>query len=174
MSTLDLAALLPEGRVLTEEELADLAGALPRLLELRGRLQATEGQRAYEPLLRTEHAEVWLIAWRDDADTGFHDHDGASGAVHVLEGHLVEQLLAPGLPGGTLDRHAPAGTTFTFDGMHVHRVRHVGGPHALSVHAYSPPLVRMGSYELGPDGALRRRSVPGDDELRAPTLALAG
>jgi hypothetical protein len=34
------------------------------------------------------------------------------------------------------------------------------------VHAYSPPLWRMGQYTLGPGGLLRRRSVSYADELR--------
>ena len=29
---------------------------------------------------------VWLICWMDGHDTGFHDHDGAAGAVAVVAG----------------------------------------------------------------------------------------
>jgi len=36
----------------------------------------------------------------------------------------------------------------------------------VSVHAYSPPLWRMGQYTLGTNGVLRRRSVSYADELR--------
>ncbi len=37
---------------------------------------------------------------------------------------------------------------------------------SVSVHAYSPPLWRMGQYTLGAGGRLRRRSVSYADELR--------
>jgi hypothetical protein len=37
---------------------------------------------------------------------------------------------------------------------------------AVSIHAYSPPLWRMGSYAVGPDGTLRRQSVSYAEELR--------
>jgi hypothetical protein len=40
-----------------------------------------------------------------------------------------------------------------------------GGP-AISIHAYSPPLWRMGSYAIEPDGTLRRASISYAEELR--------
>ena len=43
---------------------------------------------------------------------------------------------------------------------------HAEGEPAGSVHAYSPPLERMGSYVVEPGGALRRQSLGGADELR--------
>jgi hypothetical protein len=37
---------------------------------------------------------------------------------------------------------------------------------AVSIHAYSPPLWRMGSYAVGLDGTLRRESISYAEELR--------
>ena len=37
---------------------------------------------------------------------------------------------------------------------------------AVSIHAYSPPLWRMGTYVVAPDGTLRRRSISYAEELR--------
>ena len=37
---------------------------------------------------------------------------------------------------------------------------------AVSIHAYSPPLWRLGSYTVGADGSLRRRSISYAEELR--------
>ena len=37
---------------------------------------------------------------------------------------------------------------------------------SVSVHAYSPPLWRMGQYSVAADGRLRRQSVSYADELR--------
>jgi hypothetical protein len=41
-----------------------------------------------------------------------------------------------------------------------------GGSPAVSIHAYSPPLWRMGTYTTGPDGTLRRQSISYAEELR--------
>ena len=37
---------------------------------------------------------------------------------------------------------------------------------AVSIHAYSPPLWRMGAYVVEPDGTLRRESISYAEELR--------
>jgi hypothetical protein len=49
----------------------------------------------------------------------------------------------------------------------IHRVLHAGGPPAITLHAYSPPLVRTGAYRIGPDGQLERELLSPEDELRA-------
>jgi hypothetical protein len=41
----------------------------------------------------------------------------------------------------------------------------------VTIHAYSPPLVRMGSYEIEPNGQLRRHAVSREDELRVLSAA---
>ena len=48
----------------------------------------------------------------------------------------------------------------------IHRVLHAGGGPAVTIHAYSPPLWRMGAYEVAPGGELRRHSVSYAEELR--------
>ena len=40
------------------------------------------------------------------------------------------------------------------------------GRAAVSIHAYSPPLWRMGTYAVEPDGTLRRTSISYAEELR--------
>ena len=37
---------------------------------------------------------------------------------------------------------------------------------AVSIHAYSPPLWRMGAYSVEADGTLRRESISYAEELR--------
>ena len=36
----------------------------------------------------------------------------------------------------------------------------------MTLHAYSPPLWRMGAYDVAPDGTLRRHSMSYAEELR--------
>jgi Cysteine dioxygenase type I len=127
------------------------------------------GERRFEQLWRDEHVDVWVISWADGNDTGFHDHDVSSGAVAVVEGELVEERLALGAAPRAL-RHG-AGQTFDFDASHVHRMRQDSAVPAVSIHAYSPPLWRMGSYLVADDGTLRRKSVSYAEELRPQSLA---
>ncbi len=58
-----------------------------------------------------------------------------------------------------------AGTTFSFGPDHIHRLN--GAVHgSVSIHAYSPPLWRMGQYRIDAGGLLKRVSLSYADELR--------
>jgi predicted metal-dependent enzyme (double-stranded beta helix superfamily) len=120
-------------------------------------------ERTYAALHRDEELDVWAIFWLPENDTGWHDHDTSSGAVHVVDGALEEHALLVAAP-ERRTRHA-AGGTFTFGPSHIHRVT-CASPHAVSIHAYSPPLWRLGQYSVDRDGALHRVSVSYADELR--------
>jgi predicted metal-dependent enzyme (double-stranded beta helix superfamily) len=121
-------------------------------------------ERHFEQLWRDDHVDVWVITWNSGNDTGFHDHDVSRGAVAVVEGELIEERLNVGGP-PAVRRHR-AGEVFDFDASHVHRMRHDATAPAVSIHAYSPPLWRMGAYVVEADGTLRRRSVSYVEELR--------
>jgi predicted metal-dependent enzyme (double-stranded beta helix superfamily) len=120
--------------------------------------------RRYEQLFRDRHLTVWLNCWMDDQETGFHDHDLSEGAVAVVEGRLREERLVLGGP--TRSALYRPGEVFDFGAADIHRVLHGGGGPTVSLHAYSPPLWRMGSYEVAPGGALRRHSLSYAEELR--------
>jgi quercetin dioxygenase-like cupin family protein len=143
------------------EELArDLAGEEDLW---RPFVQHDPARRTYHRLLDTDEATVWLICWMRGQDTGFHDHDGSSGAVVVLEGRLVEELLVVGAVPRA--RRVETGQAFAFGPQDIHRVRHAGGPPAVSLHAYSPRLRGMGTYSLGPGGVLRRELIGPKEQL---------
>jgi predicted metal-dependent enzyme (double-stranded beta helix superfamily) len=120
--------------------------------------------RHYAQLWRDDRLDVWVISWMNGHDTGFHDHDLSNGAVAIVEGELVEERLAIGGP--PRRQRYGAGTSFHFDASHVHRMHQAGSGPAISIHAYSPPLWRMGAYVIEPDGALRRTSISYAEELR--------
>ena len=120
-------------------------------------------RRTYEQLVLNEDVGVWLICWMDDHDTGFHDHDLSSGAVAVVAGRVREERL--GLEGGA-SRVFSAGEAFDFEAHDIHRMSHAGGGPAVSLHAYSPPLQRMGAYAFDETGLLRRVSISYEEELR--------
>jgi predicted metal-dependent enzyme (double-stranded beta helix superfamily) len=121
-------------------------------------------QRSYTELLVDEHLTAWLICWMDDHDTGFHDHDLSSGAVAVVSGAVREERLA--LAGEPHKRSFKAGQSFHFSASDIHRVRHAGSDPAVTLHVYSPPLLRMGAYAVGEQGALVRHAMSYAEELK--------
>ncbi|MDQ3867303.1 MAG: cysteine dioxygenase family protein [Actinomycetota bacterium] len=123
-------------------------------------------ERYFVELFRDVHLDVWLICWLNQQDTGLHDHDVSSGAVFVCDGVLAEDRLQHSR--GALrvrTREHGAGTSFHFDASYVHRMRHVGGSLATSVHCYSPALWRLGHYDLDDDRNLTRTSITYADEM---------
>jgi predicted metal-dependent enzyme (double-stranded beta helix superfamily) len=121
-------------------------------------------QRVFECLRIDDEVEVWLICWMPGHDTGFHDHDLSSGAVAVAQGSVVEERMRLG---GAPDvrRYLP-GDVFEFSPLDIHRVMHAGSTPATTLHAYSPPLRRLGAHLFEPGGTLRRHPLAKDQELR--------
>jgi Cysteine dioxygenase type I len=161
---------LPTGRDLDRAELRELARAIARDDAIWApQVRHDPHARHFVQLHRDPHVDVWLICWTNQQETGLHDHDVSAGAVHVCRGDLVEDRLE--LRGGALVRVSldrPEGTTFDFDASHVHCVRHPEDtPAAVSIHVYSPALWRMGYYDMGADGLLRRTSVSYAEETLA-------
>jgi quercetin dioxygenase-like cupin family protein len=121
------------------------------------------GGRHFASLYRDRHIDVWLLCWNVTDDTGWHDHDLSSGAVAVTRGVVQEARLRVGSRPQV--RRVAAGRSFAFGPERIHRVSGaVDG--SVSIHAYSPPLVRMGQYSMSPSGILRRVSVGYSEELR--------
>jgi predicted metal-dependent enzyme (double-stranded beta helix superfamily) len=162
---------LPTDRPLEREELLRLVehvAGRPALWSPHVDPAATE--RSYASLHRDATVDVWAIFWLPENDTGWHDHDTSGGAVHIVDGTLEEHALLVGAPERrTLHR---AGSSFAFTPSHIHRLT-CAVDRALSIHAYSPPLWRLGQYTVAPDGALHRVSVSYADELRPLDLPAA-
>jgi Cysteine dioxygenase type I len=150
--------------MLNPDELARLAervAAQPERWAQYGDPHATE--RTYAALHRDADVDVWAIFWLPENDTGWHDHDTSSGAVHVVEGALEEHALLLGAP--ERRKIHLAGSTFSFGPSHIHRLS-CSVARAVSIHAYSPPLWRLGQYSVDAERVLHRVSVSYADELR--------
>ena len=130
---------------------------------------ATPAERHYELLRQDERVMAWVISWMDDHDTGFHDHDRSAGAVAVARGRIREERLR--VAGPPVSRVLSAGDVLDFQASDIHRVAHEAGEPAVTIHVYSPPLRTMGAYIVEPSGALRRESLPWQEELRPLTPA---
>ncbi|HTU80227.1 MAG TPA: hypothetical protein VMF09_15860 [Solirubrobacteraceae bacterium] len=156
----------PRGRDLCGPELEAFVTELADRPELWIELvKHDSSQRVYEELLSDEHLTAWLICWMDEHDTGFHDHDVSAGAVAVVGGAVREQRLT--IEGPTRTAVFRAGGSFQFSASDIHRVSHAGSDPAVTLHVYSPPLLRMGSYVIGEDGVLARHPMSYKHELRS-------
>ncbi|HUE25413.1 MAG TPA: cysteine dioxygenase family protein, partial [Solirubrobacteraceae bacterium] len=121
--------------------------------------------RVYEQIWDDQDVNAWVICWSADQDTGFHDHDESAAGIAVISGEVREDRLRLGSKPRA--RTFGAGSTFTVPPVAIHRVLHSGGSPAVTIHAYSPPLVRTGTYRTAPGGELERDVLSLEDELRA-------
>ncbi|MGC3000185.1 cysteine dioxygenase [Streptomyces sp. G35A] len=108
-------------------------------------------------------SETWLIGWPPGTGTGWHDHADSVGAFMTASGELTEHSLAARLPtdgwktleltgGVDRERRLPAGQGRAFGRHHVHEVLNESPDrHAVSVHAYYPPLPRIRRYSRSGD-----------------------
>jgi hypothetical protein len=157
-------------RCLDKRELQELVDGLAQDTESwREHVAFPDGRRHYVSLHRDEYVDVWLLCWTPENDTGWHDHDISSGAVAVVDGTLKE--YNPRIGGSHVEVAVDEGVSFAFGPEHIHRL--VGAAdQSVSIHAYSPPLWRLGQYSIDEGGVMRRVSVSYADELR-PLNAVA-
>ncbi len=153
---------------MSEKELHALVCRLAEEGAWRSLVHEDPEHRRFERLLLDDDVDVWVLSWMQFHDTGYHDHDASSGAVAVVEGQVVEEQLTIG--GAPLRTVFEVGARFSFDPSRVHRMHNETPRLAVSIHAYSPPLTRLGAYVIQPDGTLRRLTQTGDSEL-APLTA---
>jgi hypothetical protein len=104
------------------------------------------------------------------SDTGF-TTTTARRRGPVVGGRCEQRLALNGRP---RERTFAAGEVFGFSAADIHRVSHAGSDPAVTLHVYSPPLQRMGAYFLDDDGALARRAMSPEQELRPLEDAEAG
>ena len=151
-------------RLLDKHELQTLVDDCATQPEVwRDHIAFSDDKRHYVSLYRDEHVDVWLLCWTKANDTGWHDHDISSGAVRVVQGAIAE--TNPRIGGEHVVAVIPAGRSFCFGPEHIHRMS--GELDAtVTIHAYSPPLWRLGQYSLSADGVMRRVSVSYAEELR--------
>jgi quercetin dioxygenase-like cupin family protein len=151
---------------LTPIELARFVADLTKSPERwRHAIRHASDVRVYEQIWDDEHVNAWVICWSEDQDTGFHDHDESAAAIAVISGQVREDRLRLGQPHRS-HTFGP-GSIFTVPAVAIHRVLHAGDAPSVTLHAYSPPLIRTGAYAIGPAGELERTLLSYEEELRA-------
>ena len=145
-----------------ERFVAELAAAPERWQHA---VRHTSDIRVYEQIHDDEEVNAWLICWSEDQDTGFHDHDESAAAIAVISGQVREDRLRLDRP--PRSRLLGPGSIFSVPAVAIHRVLHAGTAPAVTLHAYSPPLIRTGAYRIGAGGELERELLSAEEELRA-------
>jgi hypothetical protein len=120
-------------------------------------------------------SEAWIIGWPPGTGTGWHDHGGSRGAFATARGRLTERSLAARIPtegwktlelaeGVDRERQLSDGRGRAFGPHHVHEVvNETAAAHAVSVHAYYPPLPLMRRYSrTGAVLRLEQTEQPGE------------
>jgi rhodanese-related sulfurtransferase/mannose-6-phosphate isomerase-like protein (cupin superfamily) len=137
-STLTLSGAVSK----TPEELASIVSRFASSEEWIDRVRLRAEHRWYERLYQGPEHDIWVISWLPGQTTGFHDHGESSGAFVVATGILEEHR-----PGERALAIRP-GESRSFGPDYAHDVRNVSPAPAISIHAYSPPLDEMNTYEL--------------------------
>jgi hypothetical protein len=161
---------IPPEKTLSRDEAAELAAAIAHEPQFwTDFVRHDPDERYFFQLYRDPNLDIWLICWLNAQDTGYHDHDVSCGAVSIIDGVLSEDYLYRDEDGWIREktRERGRGETWHFDASSIHGLRHAGGPPATSIHVYSPALWRMGHYESGPLGLLRK-SITYADETYTP------
>ena len=100
--------------------------------------------------------QIWLLSWLRGQGTPLHDHGLSAGAFAVVRGELTERVVASG-PSGVHEATARlgGGRVRQFGTHYVHQVTNEDAEPAVSMHAYTPALREMNTYDVE-DGRLLR------------------
>jgi hypothetical protein len=126
-------------------------------------------RRRYELLYEDERMDAWVLSWNEGQGTGFHDHFISSVGVCVAQGVIREDQMRYGMP--AVERRLEPGMSRRGDPSYIHRVQHLEGVPAVSIHVYSPRLDWVGQYRVDDDGTVRREVQPGRNELKDQLIA---
>ena len=126
-------------------------------------------RRRYRLLFEDDRTDIWVLCWMPGQKTGFHDHDLSDVGIAIAQGMVVERQLR--LPTGATACELRHGDTRQGPAGYIHSVAHGEGVPAVSIHCYSPPLMKVGQYRVDDDGVLRRDAEHGRRELVDETIA---
>ncbi len=169
-----VADLLPSPSAEPERLVLDELEALARDLVARPDLWeplvvADADRRRYRLAYEDERVDVWVLSWMPDQGTGFHDHDMSGVGLAIARGMVVERQML--LPTGATRLELSPGDSRQGGAGYIHSVGHGEGEPAVSIHCYSPPLVRVGQYKVDDQGVLSRHVEHGRQELMDFTIA---
>lgn len=103
--------------------------------------------------------QALILCWRAGQRSPIHDHRGSSCGVRVIKGVATEtafERTCDGLIYATGSRELHTGQVCGSQDDDIHQVSNLqpAGQDLITLHVYSPPLLRMGMYSLT-DTAIR-------------------
>jgi cysteine dioxygenase len=121
--------------------------------ELAGWVRFSE--RSYQRnLVRAgEWYHLWVLCWRNGQRSPIHDHTGSACGVRVLAGTATVSQFARAANGhvkavGSEDHAAGAVLFSADDDLHQVSNLQAGNADLVTLHVYTPPLLRMGVYSI--------------------------
>lgn len=150
-------------------ELADLVRTLSTHADLWKPLVVCDrSRRRYRLMLEDDRLDIWVLSWMPGQATGYHDHGNSDVALTALQGTVLERQVRVGE--ASIERELCPGVVRQGPAGYIHSVAHGAGAPAVTLHAYSPPLLQVGQYRAGPEGALLREQQHGRQELLDHTV----
>jgi predicted metal-dependent enzyme (double-stranded beta helix superfamily) len=132
---------------------------------------ADPARRRYRLAYEDERLDLWVLSWMPGQGTGFHDHGTSAVALTAVQGSVRERRLNAAV--GPVGQLLEPGEIRTGRGGYIHAVEHATGLPAVTIHAYSPPLLEVGQYRASSDGLLWRELQHGRQELLDHTFDVA-
>jgi len=164
------AELIPPTSTLSAADLERIAVSIRDRPDLWEPLLVVDAhRRRYRLLFEDERTDIWVLCWMPGQSTGFHDHDTSDVGIAVAQGCVIERQLR--LPVGATALELRPGDTRQGPAGYIHSVAHAEGVPAVSIHCYSPPLMKVGQYRVDGEGVLRRDAEHGRRELVDETIA---
>jgi cysteine dioxygenase len=134
--------------------LVDWLGALPLTVDDLADYLVFRPERYVRNLLHTGPAyQALVLCWRNGQRSPIHNHRGSNCGVKVLRGVVTETLFARagnGLIFPVSSRDLPPGYICASADDDIHQVSNLqaGGADLVTLHVYSPPLLRMEMFAL--------------------------
>lgn len=121
--------------------------------DVRDSVQFSERGYSRNLLRSGDWYHALILCWKNGQRSPIHDHTGSSCGIRVLRGTMTETIFefAPnGHVVPTVTHHVPEGTAAGSEDTDMHQVSNLqaGGRELVTLHIYSPPLIKMGTYSL--------------------------
>jgi cysteine dioxygenase len=100
-----------------------------------------------------EWYHLLVLCWKNGQRSPIHDHAGSSCGVRVLRGTMTEtqfEFAPNGHVKATASRDHGPGSVLGSQDFDLHQISNLqaGDADLVTLHVYTPPLVRMGTYSL--------------------------
>jgi cysteine dioxygenase len=142
-----------QGRASLPELTAKIADLDLEIDDLEDHVRYSEVGYARNLVRAGEWYHAWVLCWKNGQRSPIHNHAGSSCAVKVLRGIATETIFefAPnGHVKALFSRDLYEGSVLGSEDTDMHQISNLqaGSADLVTLHIYSPPLLRMETYSL--------------------------